>query len=337
MNIYDIARLAGVSIATVSRVVNGSEKVSEKTRKKVLSIIEQEGFTPNVFAQGLGLHTMHIVGILVPDISDLYMSVAVSCLEKQLKAHGYDCILSCSGFTQEQKESHVQMLLSKHIDALILVGSTYSGHGSRKETAFIRAAAAQVPVFLINALVDGDGIYCSVSRDREAIRSVTAALIANRHRRILFLTDSKSYSASEKKKGYEEALQAAELPILSALEWNVPNDIDEVCSRLLANFPNIDSIVATHDLLAVGALKYAAAKGIAVPGELAIVGFNDSLLARCTEPALSSIDNQIEQLCLNTVDHLIAVLGGRQDVPHSFSVECRLAERRTTDFGISCV
>ena len=81
MNIYDIAKLAGVSIATVSRVMNGSDRVSEKTRQKVLSIIEEESYTPNIFAKGLGLHTMHTIGILVPTISDMYMSRAVSYLE----------------------------------------------------------------------------------------------------------------------------------------------------------------------------------------------------------------------------------------------------------------
>ena len=122
INIYDIAEMAGVSIATVSRVVNGSDKVSEKTRKKVMEVIEREGFTPNVFAQGLGLHTMHTVGIMVPDISDLYMSAAVAWLEESLSGHGYDCILGCSGFEQDGKRRHTEMLLSKHVDALIFVG-----------------------------------------------------------------------------------------------------------------------------------------------------------------------------------------------------------------------
>ena len=126
MNIYDIADMAGVSIATVSRVVNGSSKVSEKTRQKVLDVIEKSGYTPNVFAQGLGLNTMHTIGILVPQISDLYMANAVSYLEQRLHKLGYNCILSCSGFLANQKDAHVQMLLSKRIDALILVGSTYA-------------------------------------------------------------------------------------------------------------------------------------------------------------------------------------------------------------------
>lgn len=82
MNIYDIADMAGVSIATVSRVVNGSPNVSEKTKKKVLDVIEKADYTPNVFARGLGLDSMKTIGILCPDISDLYMAEAVSALEK---------------------------------------------------------------------------------------------------------------------------------------------------------------------------------------------------------------------------------------------------------------
>ena len=149
MNIYDIAKLAGVSIATVSRVMNGSDRVSEKTRQKVLSIIEEESYTPNIFAKGLGLHTMHTIGILVPTISDMYMSRAVSYLEEELQEFGYDCILSCSGFEQEKKAAHVQLLLSKHIDALIMIGSNYAGEGSRRDTEYIRKAAPQIPVFII--------------------------------------------------------------------------------------------------------------------------------------------------------------------------------------------
>ena len=101
VNIYDIAKLAKVSIATVSRVVNGSEKVSPKTREKVMAVIEEVGYTPNVFAQGLGLNTMHTIGVLVPTIADPYMASAVAHLEKELAKYGYDCILSCSGFAAD--------------------------------------------------------------------------------------------------------------------------------------------------------------------------------------------------------------------------------------------
>lgn len=333
MNIYDIAKLAGVSIATVSRVVNGSNKVSEKTRTRVLSIIEQEGYTPNVFAQGLGLHTMHTVGILVPDISDLYMSCAVSYLEEQLQIYGYDCILSCSGFDPAKKAAHTQMLLSKHIDALILVGSTYSGHGKDPcETDYIRNAALQVPVFLINGSVAGDNIYCSVSEDRQAVFDATTRLIENGRRRILFLTDSRSYSAAEKKAGFLSALEKAGLPADPALQLMAPDEISGVRDLLLEKKLSFDAAIATDDVMAVGVLKYAAAKGISVPKELAVIGCNNSVLSVSCEPELSSIDNRAGSLCQDTIDHLIAVLGGSTDIPQICHASCRLVCRQTTDF-----
>ena len=93
VNIYDVAKLSGVSIATVSRVVNGSTKVSEKTRRKVLDVMEQCGYTPNVFARGLGLDSMKTIGILCPDISDAFIAQAVAFLEERLHQYEYDCIL----------------------------------------------------------------------------------------------------------------------------------------------------------------------------------------------------------------------------------------------------
>ena len=164
MNIYDIANKAGVSIATVSRVVNGSPKVSDRTREKVLGIIEEYGYTPNAFAQGLGLNTMHTVGIMVPSISDNYMANAVYYLEESLHEKGYECILSCSGYLAEQKESHLQMLLSKKTDALILVGSTYAGSEDvTHNTDYINLASKEVPVFLINGFITGENIYCTAA------------------------------------------------------------------------------------------------------------------------------------------------------------------------------
>ena len=164
INIYDIAKMSGVSIATVSRVVNNNPKVSEKTKAKVMEAIEKSGYTPNVFAQGLGLKSMRSIGILVPSIADLYMSRAVAYIEDNLHDAGYDCILRCSGYTAAEKETHIQLLLNKKIDAIILVGSTYAGsEDTTHNTDYIRRAAQEVPVFIINGLVDGDNIFCTVT------------------------------------------------------------------------------------------------------------------------------------------------------------------------------
>ena len=125
LTIYDISQKANVSIATVSRVLNGSDKVSEKTRQKVLNIIEEFGYTPNVFARSLGLNTMKTIGILCADSSDIYLSKAVYYLETLLRASGYNAILCCTGYETANKESCMSLLLSKKVDGIILTGSNF--------------------------------------------------------------------------------------------------------------------------------------------------------------------------------------------------------------------
>ena len=118
MNIYDIAKLAGVSIATVSRVVNDSPKVSAKTGEKVRRIMEENNYTPNVFARGLGLNSIKTVGIVCPDVADTYMAKAVSYLEKNLRGYGYDCVLYCSSYEEEDKQQAVELIFKNRIDPL---------------------------------------------------------------------------------------------------------------------------------------------------------------------------------------------------------------------------
>ena len=145
MNIYDIAKLARVSIATVSRVVNDSPKVSEKTKEKVRAVMAANDYIPNVFARGMSLNSMKTVGIICPSVSDHYMASAVAYLEKNLRNYGYDCILYCSGYEQEDKEISVQMILQKRIDALLLVGSCYAGDKEYGEDiTYIKKASEEI-------------------------------------------------------------------------------------------------------------------------------------------------------------------------------------------------
>lgn len=355
MNIYDIAKLSGVSIATVSRVVNGSPRVSEKTKQKVLAVIKESEYTPNVFARGLGLNSMKTIGILCPDISDQYMAEAVSHLEKRLHIYGYDCILGCSGSRQEDREHHTRLLLSKRIDTLILVGSLYAGTGKNPgDTEYVRAAAEQVPVFMINGYVEGENIYCSYGDDRQGAYDVTQALIRRGKKRILFLYDSQTYSARQKLEGYENALSDAGNPIFGDLKFYirplgihqpeepyfvenssgiVQGKVHYVKEMLLAHRTlEFDSVFACNDSLAVGALKYARAKGLAVPEELSVAGYNNSMMAVCCEPELTSVDNQVERLCNDAVDRMLEVLQGKTDVEQNHKVPCQIVKRCTTDF-----
>lgn len=331
MNIYDIAKLAGVSIATVSRVVNDSPKVSDKTKEKVRKVMEDNHYTPNVFARGLGLNSMKTVGLVCPDVADNYMAKAVAYLEKNLRGYGYDCILYCSGYDEEDKRQAVELILKKRIDALVLVGSNYVG-STTEEPSYIREVALEIPVFMINGYIEGENIYCTLADDYQAVYDATEELIFSGKKRILFLSNSDSFSARQKMKGYEDALKAHKMPVLSELKFYTENSIHSTRDRLLkCRKLDFDSVIATEDGLAIGVLKYAKARGIAVPGEISVVGYNNSELSISCEPELTTVDARGEILCKTAIDSMMALLGG-EEIEHKHLVKCHLVKRHTTDF-----
>lgn len=333
MNIYEIAELAGVSIATVSRVVNDSPLVSEKTKARVLRVMEENNYTPNIFARGLGLNSMKTIGLVCPDVADHYMAKAVACLERDLREYGYDCILYCSGHIYEDRQIAVNTILQKRIDALIIIGSSYADDDPDSEKVnYIREAAKQVPVFLINGYVRGKNIYCALCNDYEATYSAVSQLIQSGRKKILFLYDSHSYSANQKLKGYEAALRDADIPILEERKLYTQNQIDAT-RDLLLKLPelDVDGVFATEDGLAAGALKYAKRRGISVPEELCIIGYNNSELSVCCDPELSTIDSRGDRLCKIVIDSLKLRLKNKP-VSEKVYAKGYLVRRATTDF-----
>ncbi len=288
MNIYDIAELAGVSIATVSRVVNDSPMVSEKTKQRVRKVMEENNYTPNVFARGLGLDSMKTVGLMCPNVADAYMARAVAYLEQNLKEYGYDCILYCSGYDDEERRVAVNSILQKRIDALVLIGSSYAEDDEDSEKVeYIREAAKQVPVFMMNGCIRGENIYCALCNDFQAAHMAVTELIQTGKEDILFLSDSHSYSANQKLKGYQQALRDAGMPVNEKLCVYVENRIDRVRDLLLSrNDLMFDAVFATEDGLAIGALKYAKKRSLSVPRDISIIGYNNSELSELLYPMI---------------------------------------------------
>ena len=165
VNIYDVSKHAGVSIATVSRVLNGNPNVSDKTRRKVLAVMDELGYTPNVFARGLGLNTMRTIGIMCSDSSDLYLANAINYLERGLRNNGYDAILCCTGYDLEAKQQYFELLRSKRVDAIILAGSKFVEMRPR-DNEYIIAAASKLPIMLVNGYLEGANIYSTICDDR---------------------------------------------------------------------------------------------------------------------------------------------------------------------------
>lgn len=334
MNIYDISRRAGVSIATVSRVLNNSPHVSENTRKKVMAVIEGTGYVPNAFARGLGLNTMKTIGLLCPDASDPYLSQALTYLERAFRQQGYDCLLSCTDKELQARQQGVELLKSRHVDGIVLMGSSFI-EDIPSDNDYIRDAAKNIPVVLLNSAFPYDNVYGVQCDDQRAVTDAALSLLDSGCKRILCLYHSNNYSGRKKLAGYRDAHAQRGLPVDEKLLCYFDHDkgsVHQVCEtlqKLEQEGLEFDAVLASEDILAVGALKYAKAAGRHVPEDLSIVGYNNSSLCVCTEPELTSVDNKLLAICEHIVATMMGVLEGKE-MPQKTVFTGELIKRGTT-------
>ena len=334
MNIYDISRRAGVSIATVSRVLNNSPHVSENTRKKVMAVIEGTGYVPNAFARGLGLNTMKTIGLLCPDASDPYLSQALTYLERAFRQQGNDCLLSCTDKELQARQQGVELLKSRHVDGIVLMGSSFI-EDIPSDNDYIRDAAQSVPVVLLNGAFPCDNVYGVQCDDQRAVKEATLSLLESGCKRILCLYHSNNYSGRKKLAGYRDAHaqfgRAVDEKLLCYFDHD-KGSVHQVCETLLQLEREglaFDAVLASEDILAVGALKYAKAAGKRVPEEMSIVGYNNSSLCVCTEPELTSVDNKLLAICEHIAATMMGVLEGKE-MPQKTIFTGELIKRGTT-------
>ena len=336
MTIYDISKKAGVSIATVSRVLNGSTNVKTRTRKKVMDIIEQYGYKPNAFARGLGLNSMKTIGILCADASDLYLAKAIYFIEQNLRENGYHSVLCCTGYEMESRKESLNLLLSQHVDSVVMVGSNFIMNNS-EDNQYVKDAAASVPIMLLNADFDCSNVYCTLCDDYKATQDATEKMIDAGLKNILYLYNSNSYSGLKKLAGFQNAMLTHDIPLKKELLQcfkgshedidGVKNFVDNIYKKGI----RFDGIVTSDDFLAVGAMNFARANNISVPRDLQIIGYNNSILTLCSEPDISSIDNRLEDMCIQLVKTLIGTLS-QNEMPQKTIFSGELIKRGSTAF-----
>lgn len=324
MNIYDIADKAGVSIATVSRVLNNSPKVSGKTRQRILSVIESEDYVPNAFARGLGLDTMRMVGVMCTDVTDNFYAAAVGFIEGFCRDKNLNIMLRCTGSDIESKKQHLDYLINQKVDAIIMVGSAFKESG---DNSHIRIAARSVPIIIINGYIDFENVYCVVCEERNAVKSLVKDLVAAEHRKILYLYDTLTFSGEEKLEGYKEGCRLYSAEQSDRLTVKTERSVEgafNTVEELLKKGTEFDAVVTSEDIIAVGALKAVLKNGKDCP----VIGFNNSVIAECSTPALSSVDNAVETLCKTAVDLLSNIRKNKQ-VPRKITVSAKLVQRET--------
>ena len=306
MNIYDIARMAGVSTATVSRVINHSGKVSEKSRQKVEEIIAREGFIPNAFAHSLNTKQSATVGIICPVISDVNHAYPVSELSRMLRKEGFEVLLINTESNTESKRPFFISLINRQVDAAIVI----SCNNTQEEQEDFRYAAEHIPVFIVNGRIDGENIYCSLC-DEKSIARETVRLFCNAgHPRVLYLYDSQTYSGEMKLSGYYEGMNlyadCEPMAILIDSErgsfFGAADVIEQISGKI-----EFDAIFSADDSLAIGAMKALQKIG---RSPIPTVGFNNTVLGVCSSPELTSIDNHLCQQCSIAISSLLSVLRG---------------------------
>lgn len=335
MNIYDISQKAGVSIATVSRVLNNSPNVSAKTKNKVLSVMEENSYTPNVYARGLGLNSMNTIGILCADSSDIYLANAVYFLERELRQQGYSSVLCCTGYDLENKQNCMKLLLSKRVDAIILVGSNFV-EKKASDNAYIFEASKDIPVMIINGYIKHSNIYCIYCDEYQAVYEAASLLIKEGYKEPIYLYRSLSYSGIQKKEGFLKAIKENQLEHHNRT-YECTGDLGEVKNYLLSLYDggkHFDAIITSDDELAIGAVKFAKAKNLNIPRDISIIGHNNSKIARYCEPELTSVDNKLETLCIHTVTTLMRIFD-HKNVASKTIFSAELITRETTNFRIT--
>lgn len=324
MNIYDIAEKAGVSVSTVSRVINGTARVREETKQKVLSVIRDTGFQPNAFAQALNYNSMGMIGVLCTNFADSYYSRVVAHLEKHLRDNQLNVTLLCAGQTVAAKKDGIRALKSKGVDAIVLIGATFT----EVEESFIAEIAAEVPVFTISYYhCDVPNVYATFCDERGAVKDVVCRMLDAGLSNVLFVCEHIQNSNNNKLNGYRDAYAARNLPSpeLTLPTGSYAAESEPIIADYLAkNADRIDAVLTGNDELAAFTLKAMKRLGLHRP----VVGFNNSLLSQQVIPELTSVDNRVEEMCRLTVSNLVAKLQ-KQEVPQKTVITAKLVRRES--------
>ena len=303
----DVAREAGVSVMTVSRVVNHKGEVSDTTRQRVQEVIDRLGYSPSTIARGLVTKRTGTLGLIVPDSANPFFSEVARGAEHIAYAHGYNVFLCNTEESIERELDVLQLLKGKRVDGVLLCSS-------RLGSDMLQVALASHPfAVLVNRGVENKSVGAVLVDDRLGGFIATQHLLQTGHRAIGFLAGPPaSRSGRLRAEGYRHALAAASIPYLP--DWvkscsPVVAGGQAAAYELFSMNPELDALFCFNDLVAVGALQACVSLNLAVPNDVAIVGTDDIPLAALVTPSLTTchvsryeLGKQAMQLLLNRIE-----------------------------------
>lgn len=287
MTIYDVAREANVSMATVSRVVNGNPNVKPTTRKKVLATIERLGYRPNAVARGLASKKTTTVGAIIPDISSIFFAELARGIEDIATMYKYNIILSNSDQNKDKELQLINTMYEKQVDGILFMGGTIT------EDHVKQFESSSVPVVLA-ATYDETNTIPSVNIDYEqAAFEATKFLLDKENKPVAFISGADDTTISKQKYvGYQRAFKESNITLNE--EFVVKGDYTydsgiEAFEELFALENKPTAIFVSSDEMALGVIHGAQDKGLTIPDDLEVFGFDNTRLASMVRPTLSTI------------------------------------------------
>lgn len=306
---HDIAKKLGVNVSTVSRALNGQKGVSEVLRQKILSLANEQGYSPNPFATSLRYDTTRTIGVVVPDVSFSHFAHIVKRIEAEARKAGYMCIITDTNDSYDNEKECVQHLVNMHVDGIIICLS----QETTDYTHLHMAKARNIALVLFDRAADAD-ISSVVINDADSARQATHYLINGGARRIAFLgASNKMKQTADRKHGYIEALHERNIPIRKELvkchDASFNSGLSDTLELLDLPEPP-DAIIATHGLLVLSAFHAIMSRKLRIPEDIAMIGYMSDWISEMTTPRLSFVKQNLREIGVKAFSLLLNQING---------------------------
>ncbi len=329
VTIKDVAKMSGVSISTVSRVINNSKPVSSDIRDRVLKVIKETGYVPNPVARSLVTKKSNIIGVIVPDIANLFIADLLNGIEDIGRMYDYDIIL-CNTYSDTQKElKYINLLKSKQAAGIILVSGTI-------EQSHVDAIEiSKIPAVYISKNAKDFDVY-SVSIDHfQAAYDMTKYLLDKGKNKISFIRASveDNIEDSERYQGYKKALEQSGLKIDNSLVLQGDETTASgymLTKKLIEDKKLPEAIFASSDEMAIGVVNALLDSGIKIPEQVSVAGYDDTRIASMIRPSLTTVRQPIFDMGAVSARIIVKLISNQHVEQKNTVLPYSIVERQST-------
>ncbi len=325
--IKDVAARVGVSVSTVSRVLNDKPGVSAETRRRVLEAVKELQYAPDVAARGLATARMQNIGFVIyrrpPHLSADFSTRIMQGVEEELTRHGYHVILVALKPTASL--FNLKIVRESRVDGLILIGPRFPPR------SILELKSAGLPTVLVDNTLNETKIDSILCDNRDGAYEAAKHLIEHGHSRIVFLRGPAEWvSNRERCAGYQQAMSEAGLePRIIPMPDTTIDTGYEALAQALETYPDLTAICAVNDATAIGAIRALKETGRQVPNDVSITGFDDVSWATLNEPPLTTVHIYLEEIGRFAARRLVDLIEGGSQVPMRISLATKLVIRQS--------